>query len=115
MVRIRLARAGAKKKPFYRIVVTSKRSGRDGGFVDRLGFLNPVAVGGETPLRIDTDKIDYWVAQGASMSKRVEDLVKFYNKHGEGESRSRAAPSVSVEKQGGQSQPQPAEEASDNA
>ncbi|NNC23217.1 30S ribosomal protein S16 [Salinisphaera sp. USBA-960] len=114
MVRIRLARAGAKKKPFYRIVVSSKRSGRDGGFVDRLGFLNPVAVGQETPLRIDTEKVDYWVARGASMSKRVEELVKFYHRHGEGESEKRASPSVSSEKAGSQSQPVP-ESASDKA
>lgn len=107
MVRIRLARMGAKKKPFYRIVVTPKRSGRDGGFVDQLGFLNPVAVGGEVPLRIDTDKVDYWVARGASMSKRVEDLVKFYNRHGEGESHNRPAPAVSQKRAGDQSQPEP--------
>lgn len=111
MVRIRLARKGAKKKPFYRIVVTSKRSGRDGGFVDQLGFLNPVAVGGEVPLRIDTEKVDYWVACGASMSKRVEDLVKFYSRHGEGESHSRPSPSVSQKRAGDQSQPEPATEA----
>ncbi len=98
MVRIRLSRSGAKKRPFYRIVVTSKRSGRDGGFVDQLGFLNPVAVGQEVPLRIDTEKIEYWVARGASMSERVENLVKFYHKHGEGEGLERPAPPISEEK-----------------
>jgi small subunit ribosomal protein S16 len=107
MVRIRLARTGAKKKPFYRIVVSEKRSKRDGGFVDRLGFLNPVATAGEVPLRIDTEKVEYWVARGASMSKRVEDLVKFYHKHGEGQSEPRKAPSVSQAKAGSQSQPKP--------
>lgn len=85
MVKIRLARTGAKKKPFYHVVVTDKANPRDGCYIERVGFLNPVAVGGEVPLRLDVKRIEYWQSQGAQLSERVTNLVKYFNRHSEGE------------------------------
>ena len=76
MVSIRLARGGAKKRPFYHIVVTDSRNKRDGRFIERVGFFNPVAKGAEEPLRIDRERVDHWVAQGAKPSDRVASLLK---------------------------------------
>ena len=76
MLTIRLARTGAKKRPFYHIVVTDSRNKRDGRYIERVGFFNPVAVGGEEELRIDVDRIEQWVAKGAQLSDRVSKLVK---------------------------------------
>ena len=76
MVTIRLSRTGAKKKPFYHIVVTDSRKKRDGRSLERLGFFNPSATGQEVPLKIDTDRVDYWVSQGAKTSDRVAKLLK---------------------------------------
>ncbi|MET0091209.1 MAG: 30S ribosomal protein S16 [Candidatus Thiodiazotropha sp.] len=76
MVSIRLSRTGAKKRPFYHIVVTNSRSPRDGRYIERLGFFNPIAVGGEESLRIDMDRLQHWVAQGAQPSDRVNALIK---------------------------------------
>lgn len=76
MVIIRLARAGAKKRPFFHIVVTDSRNPRDGRYIERVGFFNPVAVGKEEPLRIDRERIEYWVARGAKKSERVDSLLK---------------------------------------
>jgi small subunit ribosomal protein S16 len=78
MVVIRLARGGAKKRPFYNIVVADKRSKRDGRHIERLGFFNPIAGGGEVPLRIDMERANYWLSQGAQPSERVAQLVKSY-------------------------------------
>ena len=64
MVTIRLARGGAKKKPFYHITVTDSRNARDGRFIERVGFFNPVARGNEERLRIDLDRVSYWSGQG---------------------------------------------------
>lgn len=75
MVRIRLARAGAKKRPFYHLVAADGRSPRDGRFIERLGFFNPIAVGGEVRLRVDTERVDHWVARGARLSDRAAKLV----------------------------------------
>ncbi|TVQ28437.1 MAG: 30S ribosomal protein S16 [Wenzhouxiangella sp.] len=75
MVKIRLSRGGAKKQPFYHIIVTDSRSRRDGRNIERLGFFNPVARGQEERLRVDTDRIDHWVGQGAQMTERVSHLV----------------------------------------
>ncbi len=80
MVTIRLARGGSKKRPFYHIHVADKRIARNGRFIERLGFFNPIARGAEEQLRIDLDRIDYWVRQGAQMSERVKKLVKGYRK-----------------------------------
>jgi len=76
MVTIRLARGGAKKRPFYNIVVTDSRNRRDGRYIERIGFFNPVATGGETKLRIDTERLSYWQSQGAKISERVAGLAK---------------------------------------
>lgn len=76
MVKIRLARAGAKKRPFYHLVATESRSSRDGKFIERLGYYNPNAKGGEQKLVVDTSRVDYWKGQGAQISERVAYLVK---------------------------------------
>ena len=76
MVTIRLTRGGAKKRPFYQIVVADSRSPRDGRFIERIGFFNPIASGNAERLRLDLTKVDEWVAKGASLSDRVASLVK---------------------------------------
>ena len=80
MVTIRLARTGAKKRPFYHIVAADSRSPRDGRYIERLGFFNPVARGQEEPLRIDLQRVEHWIGQGAQMTERVAALVKQYRK-----------------------------------
>ncbi len=85
MVTIRLARTGAKKRPFYHIVATDSRSPRDGRYIERLGFFNPVAKENEDALRIDLGQVDSWVAKGAQMSDRVASLVGQYRKQGQSE------------------------------
>jgi small subunit ribosomal protein S16 len=76
MVKIRLARGGAKGRPFYHIVVTDQRNKRDGRNIERLGFYNPVASGADKRLELDLDKAKAWVAKGAQMSDKVRALVK---------------------------------------
>ncbi len=76
MVTIRLSRTGAKRRPFYHIVVTDSRSRRDGRFIERLGFFNPVARGEEETLRLDRERASYWMSQGARPSERVASLLK---------------------------------------
>ena len=76
MVKIRLARTGAKKRPFYHVVVTDSRNARDGRYIERVGFFNPVARGQEEKLRIDTDRINHWIGQGAQTSDRVAKLIE---------------------------------------
>ena len=80
MVTIRLARTGAKKRPFYHIVVADSRRPRDGKYIERVGFFNPIAHGGEERLRIDIDRINHWKSQGAQPSVRVASLVKVHEK-----------------------------------
>ena len=80
MVVIRLARGGAKKRPFFRIVVADQRSPRDGRFIERLGFFNPIAVDHEEKIRIDLERADYWLGQGAQPSQRVKTLLKTLRK-----------------------------------
>lgn len=80
MVVIRLSRGGAKKRPFYHVVVTDKRSRRDGNYIEQLGYFNPIAKGGETRLEMNLEKINYWVSQGAHLSPRVQSLLKDFNK-----------------------------------
>jgi small subunit ribosomal protein S16 len=75
MVIIRLARGGAKKRPFYNIVVTDSRNRRDGRFIEKLGFYNPIAQKGES-LRIAQDRLTYWTGTGAQLSETVARLVK---------------------------------------
>lgn len=76
MVTIRLARGGSKKRPFYHLVVTDSRNARNGRFIERVGFFNPVARGNEEALRVDQERISHWVDQGAQLSDRVKQLVK---------------------------------------
>ena len=75
MVKIRLARSGAKKNPYYFITVADERKPRDGSFIERLGFFNPSAKGQEERLRVDNEKIDLWLSKGAQLSSRVKALV----------------------------------------
>jgi len=76
MVVIRLARGGAKKRPFYNMVVADSRTRRDGRFIERIGFYNPIATEKEEGLRIAADRLSYWQQQGAQMSLTVARLVK---------------------------------------
>lgn len=76
MVSIRLSRTGAKKKPFYHIVVADSRNRRDGRYLERVGFYNPVARGAEERLRIDRERVQHWVSQGAKASDSVAGLLK---------------------------------------
>jgi small subunit ribosomal protein S16 len=76
MVTIRLSRGGAKKRPFYHIVVTDSRNRRDGRYIERLGFFNPVATGQENELQLDLERADYWIGKGAKPSDRVASLIK---------------------------------------
>ena len=76
MVTIRLQRGGAKKAPFYQIVVTDSRSARDGRFIEKVGFFNPVARGQAERLRVDLERVDHWLGLGAQTSDRVAQLVK---------------------------------------
>ena len=76
MVVIRLARGGAKARPFFNIVVTDKRTRRDGRFIERIGFYNPIATGGEERMRIAQDRLTYWRGVGATASPTVERLLK---------------------------------------
>lgn len=75
MVVIRLARGGAKKRPFYNIVVADSRERRDGRFIERVGFYNPMAAGAEQPLRLALDRVTYWAGVGAQLSPTVTRLV----------------------------------------
>lgn len=76
MVVIRLARGGAKKRPFYHVVVADKRAPRDGRYIERLGYFNPIAAGGEVRLHLEVPKIEAWIGKGAQMSERVAKLLK---------------------------------------
>ncbi len=79
MVVIRLSRSGAKKRPFYHIVVTDSRKRRDGNYIERIGYYNPVARGQEVHVHIETDKLQHWQGVGAQASDRVSALIKKYN------------------------------------
>lgn len=83
MVKIRLSRGGAKKQPFYHIIVTDSRNRRDGRNIERVGFFNPVARGQDERLRVDRERIEHWVGQGAQVSERVSHLLVEAAKAGE--------------------------------
>jgi small subunit ribosomal protein S16 len=76
MVKIRLTRGGAKKRPFYHIVVTDQRNKRDGRSIERLGFYNPVATGNEKRVELDVARVNHWVSHGAQLTDKVRMLVK---------------------------------------
>lgn len=80
MVVIRLARGGAKKRPFYNIVAANKQDRRDGRFIERVGFYNPVASGAEAGLKVSLDRVNYWKQNGAILSPTVERLVRDFAK-----------------------------------
>ena len=75
MVTIRLSRGGAKKRPFYHIVVTDSRKRRDSGYIERLGYFNPRATGQETRLHVELERVNHWRSVGAKPSPRVETLL----------------------------------------
>jgi small subunit ribosomal protein S16 len=76
MVKIRLTRGGAKKRPFYHIVVTDQRNKRDGRAIERVGFYNPIAQGNEAKLQLDTERVQHWIGNGAQMTDKVRVLFK---------------------------------------
>ncbi len=76
MVTIRLTRGGSKRRPFYHIVVADSRMPRDGRFIERLGFFNPIATGNEVKLELDEERFNYWISQGAKPSERVASLAR---------------------------------------
>ncbi|MBN1380027.1 MAG: 30S ribosomal protein S16 [Gammaproteobacteria bacterium] len=82
MVKIRLSRSGGKKNPFYHLTVTDSRNRRDGSYIERVGYYNPVAKGGDVPLKIETDRVEYWLGHGAQATDRVASLLKRYQKEG---------------------------------
>ena len=76
MLTIPLARGGSKKRPFYHLTVSDSRNARNGRFIERVGFFNPVARGQEERLRVDSERVAFWQGQGAQLSERVAKLVK---------------------------------------
>lgn len=78
MVVIRLSRGGAKKRPFYQVVVADKRRARDGRCIERIGYFNPIASGKEIRLHLNFERIQYWLSQGAQPSERVQKLIKTF-------------------------------------
>jgi len=80
MVKIRLTRGGAKKRPFYHIIVTDSRSARDGRNIERVGYYNPVANGAEKRVELDLARVQHWIGQGAQLTDKVADLYKQANK-----------------------------------
>ena len=76
MVTIRLARGGAKKRPFYSIVVSDQRRQPKGRFIERVGFFNPMATENEEKVRLDTGRVDFWISKGAKPSDRVASILK---------------------------------------
>ena len=80
MVVIRLSRGGAKRRPFYTIVVSDKRSARDGRCIERIGYFNPIAAGKEIRLHMDYERAKYWLSVGAQASDRVQQLIKTFAK-----------------------------------
>lgn len=80
MVIIRLSRTGNKKRPFYHIVLADKKSPRDGRYVERLGFFNPIATGNSIEMKINLERIEYWIMNGAQISDKMNYLIKKYKK-----------------------------------
>ncbi|MGA1207609.1 MAG: 30S ribosomal protein S16 [Litorivicinaceae bacterium] len=76
MVTIRLSRGGSKKRPFYHFTVTDSRNARDGRFIERVGFFNPLARGQAERLRVDLERVEHWIGLGATTSDRVKQLLK---------------------------------------
>lgn len=101
MVVIRLSRGGAKKRPFYHFVVTDKRNRRDGKYIERLGYFNPIAQDNELRINLNKDRMDYWLSKGATPSDRVKSLVKeiqYFGKEGQLEAKAKPAKSKKKKK-----------------
>jgi small subunit ribosomal protein S16 len=90
MVVIRLSRGGAKKRPFYHVVIADKQRARNGRFIERVGYFNPIAAGKDIRLNLDIERIQQWIAKGAQPSDRVKSLLKNYQNN-------LAAPSAEAE------------------
>ena len=84
MVVIRLSRGGAKKRPFYHVVVVDKRRSRDGRCIERVGYFNPIASGKDIRLHLNNERVQYWLSQGAQASERVQQLIKTFEKEAAG-------------------------------
>jgi len=97
MVVIRLSRGGSKKNPFYSVVVADSRNRRDGRFVERIGFYNPSARAGAEGLRINEERAQYWIGNGAQLSDTVARLVKFHAKGVDGMAAVKAKEAAKVE------------------
>ncbi|MCX8050181.1 MAG: 30S ribosomal protein S16 [Methylohalobius sp.] len=80
MVKIRLARTGANKRPFYHVVVADSRAKRDGRHIERVGYFNPLVEEGEARLRLDMERVEFWLGRGAQMTDRVRSLVREWRK-----------------------------------
>ena len=80
MVVIRLSRGGAKKRPFYHVVVADKRCARDGRCIERVGYFNPIATGKDVRIHLNKERVQYWLSQGAQASDRVQQLLKTLEK-----------------------------------
>ena len=80
MVVIRLARGGSHKRPFYHVVATDSRNRRDGRFIERVGYFNPIARGNDTKLNLSVERIEHWRSNGAQLGPRVEQLLKDFSK-----------------------------------
>jgi len=115
MVTIRLARHGAKKNPFYHITVADRRAKRDGRFIERVGFFNPMARGQEEQLRVDLDRVDHWLSEGAQPSDRVRQLVKQARKQALAQAAAAAPSEDEGAAQEADSEAEPAEEAASEA
>ncbi|MEO8460383.1 MAG: 30S ribosomal protein S16 [Dokdonella sp.] len=76
MVKIRLSRGGAKKRPFYHIIVTDQRNARDGRNIERVGYFNPIAAGKDVRLELNTERVKHWISHGAQMTEKVRSLFK---------------------------------------
>jgi small subunit ribosomal protein S16 len=80
MVVLRLARGGAKSRPFFNVVAADSRNRRDGRFIERLGYYNPIAAANEQGLRLSMERIEYWTGKGAQVSPTVQRLIKQFGK-----------------------------------
>lgn len=79
MVKIRLTRKGAKKRPFYQIIVTDSRNARNGKFIEKIGFFNPIEINTNKSINIKIDRLKYWIKNGAQLSNRVNSIIKIIN------------------------------------
>ncbi len=82
MVVIRLSRAGTKKVPFYHVVVADQRKPRDGRFIERLGYYDPIAKGLATKVELNKERIEYWIGQGAQPTERVSHVIQEFTQLG---------------------------------